>query len=178
MVYGFVKQSNGHVGIYSEPGRGTTVKLYVPRAVTGAEGAEGAEPERAPHHGQGGTERILVVEDEPMVREFVLGLLERLGYRTVGVADGVEALEALRTSGPFDLLFTDVVLPGGLDGRELAELAQRLDPALPVLFTSGYTQDAIMHHGRLDPGAHLLSKPYSSQELVRKLREAFERGHA
>jgi CheY-like chemotaxis protein len=101
----------------------------------------------------------------------VIGVLETLGYRVLGAANGREAIEHLRTRPDIDLLFTDVVMPGGMNGRELADAAQALRPELPVLFTSGYTEDAIVHHGRLDPDVHLLRKPYRRQELAAKLRQ-------
>ncbi len=168
MVYGFAKQSRGHVRIHSEPGRGTTVRLYLPPAVTALNVAE-----PAPEHGPAprGRETILVVEDDALVRQHVIGVLETLGYRVLGAANGREAIERLRGHPDIDLLFTDVVMPGGMNGRELADAAQALRPELPVLFTSGYTEDAIVHHGRLDPDVHLLRKPYRRQDLAAKLRQ-------
>ncbi|MFD1378759.1 PAS domain-containing protein [Fodinicurvata halophila] len=168
MVYGFAKQSQGHAVLYSEEGRGTTVKLYLPRAYSGSTGAEEPEPET---EAQGGPERILVVEDDELVRGHVIGQLESLGYRVVSAENGHHALEILKQDSDFDLLFTDVVMPGGMDGGELAEKARQLHPKLPVLFTSGYTDHAIVHHGQLDPGVHLLTKPYRRQVLAVKLRE-------
>ncbi len=169
MVYGFVKQSNGHVRLYSEPGQGTTVKLYLPRAPEAADaaarpGAEGALPV--------GQERVLLVEDDELVRAHVGRLLAGLGYRVVAVRDGPAALARLREDDGFDLLFTDIVMPGGIDGRQLAEAARRLHPGLPVLFTSGYAENAIIHQGRLAPGVHLLQKPYRRQDLAEKIRLA------
>ncbi len=168
MVYGFVKQSHGHVRIQSAPGRGTTVRLYLPRAPRRVRSAD-AEPDRGP--APRGRETILVVEDDTLVRQHVVSALETLGYRVLGAANGPEALEVLRTTDDLDLLFTDVVMPGGMNGRELADAARELRPNLPVLFTSGYTEDAIVHHGRLDPGVQLLRKPYRRQELAAKLRQ-------
>jgi CheY-like chemotaxis protein len=168
MVFGFAKQSRGHVKIYSEPGQGTTVKLYLPRAFDG-------EPMTAPSEDAAeysGSERILVVEDDELVRTHVTAQLRDLGYRVVAVKNGPEALEALRQIADIDLLFTDVVMPGGLNGRQLAEQAVRLRPGLPVLFTSGYTENAIVHHGRLDPGVNLLNKPYRRRDLATKVRKA------
>jgi signal transduction histidine kinase/ActR/RegA family two-component response regulator len=167
MVYGFVKQSRGHVRIYSEPGHGTTVKLYLPRADAGA--AAEAEPSGQPVVA-GGQERILVVEDEDLVREHVTNQLRGLGYDVVAVRNGPEAMAALRRGG-FGLLFTDVVMPGGMSGRQLADEARSLHPDLPVLFTSGYTENAIVHHGRLDRGVHLLQKPYRRQDLAASIRQ-------
>ena len=173
MVYGFVKQSNGHVKIYSEMGHGTSVKMYIPRAeAPGARSTPAPEAERLP----GGTEHILLAEDDPLVRAHAVRQLRELGYRITVAADGAEALAALqeRAPGEVDLLFTDVVMPGGMNGRELAEEAVRLHPGLPVLFTSGYTENAIMQQGRLEPGVMLLQKPYRRRELAAKIRQALE----
>ena len=167
MVYGFVKQSGGYVHVYSEPGEGTSVKLYFPRA-SGA-----FAPDQIPEAGShlvGGEERILVVEDDTLVRKHLISLLRGLGYRIVGVGSGPEAIEVLTQSQPFDLLFTDIVMPGGMNGRELADIAVKMRPEMKVLFTSGYTEQAITHHGRLDPGVQLLSKPYRRQQLAEKVR--------
>jgi signal transduction histidine kinase/ActR/RegA family two-component response regulator len=167
MVYGFVKQSKGHVRIYSEPGHGTTVKLYLPRA-DAEEGADAAaSAETAAERGSG---RILLVEDDDLVRENAAAQLTGLGYDVVAVGSGREALAALAKGDAFDLLFTDVVMPGGTNGRELAEQALKLRPGLPVLYTSGYTENAIVHHGRLDRGVELLAKPYRRQDLAAKVR--------
>jgi PAS domain S-box-containing protein len=168
MVYGFVKQSGGHIKLYSEPGHGTSVKLYLPRGAAGAVAA--AEPEAVP--AQAGGETVLVVEDDDMVRGIAVDHLAVLGYRTVEARNAVEALERLRSGARVDLLFTDVVMPGGMNGRELAQRARALRPGLKVLFTSGYTENAIVHHGRLDPGVLLLQKPYRRQALAQKLRDA------
>lgn len=168
MVYGFAKQSQGHAVLYSEEGWGTTVKLYLPRGYSesAAAGEQAAETEP-----RGGPERILVVEDDELVRGHVVGQLESLGYTVASAENGHRALEILEQDGDFDLLFTDVVMPGGMDGGDLAEKARQLCPQLPVLFTSGYTDHAIVHHGHLDPGVHLLTKPYRRQALAEKLRE-------
>jgi PAS domain S-box-containing protein len=168
MVYGFTKQSNGHAKIYSEPGQGTAVKLYLPRAETAERTVDNVG---ADEHVVGGTEKVLLVEDDQLVRDHVAAQLEALGYRVVGAASGPEALRHLRESDDFDLLFTDIVMPGGMNGRQLAEEAHLMKPGLPVLFTSGYTENAIVHHGRLDPGVHLLNKPYRRQELAAKVRQ-------
>ncbi|MEX2642881.1 MAG: ATP-binding protein, partial [Acetobacterales bacterium] len=167
MVYGFVKQSRGHVRIYSEPGEGTTVKLYLPRATADETTAEPAGDEAPVERGN---ERILVVEDNDMVRDHVAGQLTNLGYAVVAVGNGPEAMAILERGESFDLLFTDIVMPGGMSGRQLADAVQALRPGLPVLFTSGYTENAIVHHGRLDRGVHLLAKPYRHQELAEKMR--------
>jgi len=169
MVYGFVKQSNGHIKIYSEVGHGTTVKVYLPRAVGVANpditADHHAEPER-------GGETILVVEDDPLVRQYVLTQIESLGYTTLSASNGAEALALIDGETPIDLLFTDVIMPGNMNGRELAELAVRRNPQLKVLFTSGYTENAIIHHGRLDAGVLLLAKPYRRSDLATVIRAA------
>ncbi|MCE9649814.1 MAG: PAS domain S-box protein [Parvibaculum sp.] len=167
MVYGFVKQSGGHVKIYSETGQGTNVKIYLPRGETEAPDAPDRKRDA---EDQRGNELILLVEDNDLVRSYVDGQLKSLGYRVISVDNGPEALEVVRSGEEIDLLFTDVVMPGGLNGRQLAEEARKLKPGLKVLFTSGYTENAIVHHGRLDRGVHLLSKPYRRSELAAKVR--------
>jgi CheY-like chemotaxis protein len=157
------------VKLYSEIGHGTTAKLYLPRA---AAGTAHAEPESADGKIAGGSETILLVEDDDLVRVHVAAQLKGLGYQVVGARNGREALDALGEGTHFDLLFTDVVMPGGMNGRELAEAANKLRPDLPVLFTSGYTEDAMVHHGRLDFGMRLLNKPYSRKALAAKVRMA------
>ena len=166
MVYGFVKQSGGHVKIYSEPGQGTTIKIYLPR-VHQAEDAladETAAPVR------GGTETVLVVEDDDEVRETAVGLLADLGYRVLKAREAMGALSVIESGVPIDVLFTDVVMPGPLRSPELARKARERLPRLAVLFTSGYTENAIVHGGRLDRGVELLSKPYTREALARKIR--------
>lgn len=169
MIYGFAKQSGGHVMVYSEIGHGTTVRLYLPRATSSAE-PPAPEDDRSPE-GSGGNESILVVEDDASVRKLVVANLDQLGYRVLEAADGTAALKLLRDGANIDLLFTDVILPGGMNGRELADESRRLHPGLRVLFTSGYTRNSIVHQGKLDEGVHLLSKPYRREELSRKIRE-------
>jgi PAS domain S-box-containing protein len=167
-VYGFVRQSAGHVKIYSEIGEGTTVKIYLPRHV-GA--AERAQADNLPDAARAiGRETILVAEDDDALRTYTTDILRELGYRVLEAANGAEALEILERDDAVDLLFSDVVMPGGINGRELAEKAIGMRPALKVLFTTGYTRNAIVHHGRLDPGIHLISKPFSFQELAAKVR--------
>jgi PAS domain S-box-containing protein len=169
MIYGFVKQSHGHVRIDSEPGRGTIVKIYLPRAADDAvlarqESRDGSLPR--------GSEKILLVEDDAIVRDTVAMQLGHLGYRVVSAANGSEALEALKREGGFDLLFTDVLMPGGLNGRQLADEARKLIPGLRVIFTSGYAENAVVHHGHLDQGVHLLKKPFRRSDLAMKIRDA------
>ncbi len=172
MVYGFVRQSNGHVRIYSEPGQGTTIKLYIPRA---EDTAMLSEDRLASTSVPGGSEKILVVEDDDLVRNQVKSQLISLGYNVVVANDGLKALEILREVADFDLLFTDVVMPRGMNGRDLADEALKLYPRLPVLFTSGYADNAIIHHGRLDAGATLLHKPYRRFELANQIRAILDR---
>jgi CheY-like chemotaxis protein len=171
MVYGLVRQSGGHINLYSEMGHGTAFKIYLPR--TSAQVQKIAETSDLLQI-EGGTETILVVEDDAHVRAVVLGQLRNLGYKTLSAANGAEALSIADRGDNFDLLFTDVIMPGKMNGRQLAdEMAKRRSP-LKVLFTSGYPKNAIVHHGRLDAGVFLLTKPYSKQEFARTLRTAME----
>jgi PAS domain S-box-containing protein len=168
MVYGFVKQSGGHIRVYSEPGEGTSFKLYFPRlhAVDA--------PVRLDRFGReiaGGTETILVVEDDALVRQNVIVQLKALGYRVLDAPAGPQALDLLHRNPGIDLLFTDIIMPSGMNGRELADAARALRPGLKVLFTSGYTENAIVRHGRLDPGIELLNKPYRREQLAEKVRK-------
>jgi CheY-like chemotaxis protein len=172
MVYGFVKQSGGHIKIYSEAGHGTSIKLYLPRA-------SGTAPWSEPTANVdicGGDETILVVEDDPLVREYVSSQLAHLGYRTILAADGSEALAQVGNNVAFDLLLTDVIMPGGMNGRQLTEAVLARRPAARVLFTSGYTENALLSHGRLEPGVLLLPKPYRRSDLARMIRVALDRG--
>ena len=166
MVYGFVKQSGGHVKIYSEMGQGTTIRLYLPRS---------RQPEDVETHVEaetvsGGTEVVLVVEDDDEVRSTAVDLLTDLGYRVLKSRDAQSALAIVESGVTIDLLFTDVVMPGTLRSPELARKARERLPNIAVLFTSGYTENAIVHGGRLDDGIDLLSKPYSRDALARKIR--------
>jgi PAS domain S-box-containing protein len=170
MVFGFVKQSGGHIKIYSEQGHGTTVKIYLPRA-TGL-GQTEAEVAVATAQVEGGRETVLVVEDDAMVRKYVLMQVESLGYTTLEAANAAEALTVIDANATIDLLFTDVIMPGSMNGRQLADEAVRRRPALKTLYTSGYTENAIVHHGRLDSGVLLLAKPYRKTELARMIRMA------
>jgi PAS domain S-box-containing protein len=167
MVYGFVKQSGGHIRLYSEIGEGTTVRIYLPRS-TGT--AVESEPRTVPGL-KHGSETILVVEDDPQVQSTVVELLAGLGYAVLKANDAEQALTVVASGVHIDLLFTDVVMPGPLRSPEMARQAVQMLPRLKVLFTSGYTQNAIVHGGRLDPGVELLSKPYSRQQLALKVRQ-------
>ncbi len=171
MIYGFAKQSQGHVKIYSEVGHGTTVRLYLPRKSAAAAATAPATIDRA--HMQG-REAILVVEDDADVRAFVVGQLGELGYRVIEAADGPQAQRILESDQPIDLLFTDVVMPGGMTGRQLADSAQARRPGLKAVFTSGYTENSIVHQGKLDKGVSFLSKPFRRQDLARKIRETLD----
>jgi PAS domain S-box-containing protein len=171
MVYGFVKQSNGHIKIYSEEGHGTTVKVYLPRA-TGADQFV-SEPAAAPRI-EGGHEIVLVVEDDALVRKYVVAQIESLGYAALEASNAAAALVILNSNPAIDLLFTDVIMPGSMNGRQLVDEALKRRPTLKVLFTSGYTENAIIHHGRLDSGVLLLAKPYRKADLARMLRRAID----
>ena len=169
MVYGFVKQSNGHIKIYSEEGHGTTVKVYLPRA-TGPDHT--AEELSAPSLIERGDEVILIVEDDALVRKYVTAQIQGLGYSTLEASNAAEALDVIGDTETIDLLFTDVIMPGSMNGRQLADEALKLRPSLKTLFTSGYTENAIVHHGRLDSGVLLLTKPYRKADLARTIRKA------
>lgn len=167
MVYGFIKQSNGHIKIYSEEGHGTTVKLYLPRSEADA---AAISPASVTEPNPVGNETVLVVEDDAMVREFVVQQLQQLGYRTPMAGTGAEALTVLDETAEVDLLLSDVILAGDMTGKQLAEEAVRRRPGLKVLYMSGYTENSIVHHGRLDPGVLLLSKPFRATDLARMVR--------
>jgi signal transduction histidine kinase/DNA-binding response OmpR family regulator len=169
-VFGFVKQSGGHVKIYSEPGEGTTIKIYLPRSKRPQDMQESLYEQPV----IGGTETILVVEDDDGVRAAVTDLLSELGYTVLKAANAEEALTILKAGAHVDLLFTDVVMPGNIPTRELARRARDGRPDLRVLFTSGYTQNAIVHNGKLDDDVFLLSKPYRKDDLARKLRSLLD----
>jgi PAS domain S-box-containing protein len=168
MVYGFIKQSAGHIKIYSEEGHGTTIKMYLPPGKTPTAVADGVMPASI----EGGHETILVVEDDRLVRDYVLAQLHSLGYVTLQAADAAEALTIVASGKPFDLLFTDVIMPGKMNGRQLANEVLKSRPDLRVVYTSGYTENAIIHHGRLDSGVLLLAKPYRKSDLARIIRKA------
>jgi signal transduction histidine kinase/DNA-binding response OmpR family regulator len=166
MVYGFAKQSGGHVKIYSEIGEGTTLKLYLPRSLQSEDRVTTTDAVPA----TGGTETILVAEDDEGVRATVIEMLSDLGYHVLKAKDAQSALTVIESGAHIDLLFTDVVMPGPLRSPELARMARERLPDIAVLYTSGYTENSIVHGGRLDPGLELLSKPYTREELARKIR--------
>jgi len=169
-VYGFVKQSGGHLKIYSEVGEGTTVKLYLPRSLA----KETVQPARIGALAVTGSETVLLVDDDEIVQATVASMLEDLGYTVLTALSGAAALAILEKGAKVDLLFTDVVMPGAVSGRQLAERALEIVPGLKVLFTSGYTENAIVHNGRLDPGVELLSKPYGREQLAAKVRRVLD----
>lgn len=171
MVFGFTKQSSGHIKINSELNEGTTVKLYFPRIQSEQQVNSQTIAEQKL---EGGTEHILIVEDDDLVLKNLERQLQLLGYRVTTATSGPEALKILTTHNDIDLLLTDIIMPGGMNGRELAEQARAIYPLIKVLFTSGYTEDVIVHHGRLDLGIDLLSKPYSRLELSTKLRQVIQ----
>jgi PAS domain S-box-containing protein len=172
-VYGFVRQSAGHIRVYSEPGEGTTVKIYLPRLL-GAEVDPNELQRNVGDFGAIGTETVLVVEDDDALRAYTTETLRELGYRVLEAPDGPAALEIIEQAEGIDLLFTDVVMPRGLNGRQLADKARELRPELKVLYTTGYTRNAIVHHGRLDTDVNLISKPFSLQQLGRKIRDVLD----
>jgi CheY-like chemotaxis protein len=168
MVYGFVKQSNGHIKIYSEEGHGTTVRIYLPPVTGIASSVEEVSVTSI----VGGDETILVVEDDNLVRTFVLAQIRSLGYLAVAAVNAAEALVVIDSPQKIDLLFTDLIMPGLMNGRQLADAALQRRAALKVLYTSGYSNETIIHHGHLDAGVLLLVKPYRKADLAYMLRAA------
>jgi len=170
MVYGFVRQSGGHIKIYSEPGHGTSVKLYFRRNYEAAEHLGPAQSAAA-----AGNETILVVEDDESLRLSVVGTLKELGYEVLGAPNGSAALILLEGSRHVDLLFTDVVMPGPISSGALVQAAHDIQPEIKILFTSGYTRNSVIHHGRLEPGINFLGKPYRKAQLAEKIRDVLSR---
>ena len=169
-VYGFVKQSGGHIKLYSELGRGTTVRIYLPRRQGDATHDGGQDARLAP---EAFGETILVVEDDSDVRVYTVGALQELGYHVIEAADGPSAIQVLEQRR-VDLVFTDVVLPGGMTGADVAARAARLWPGIKILFTTGYARNAIVHHGRLDRGVQLITKPFAFDELAARVRDVLD----
>jgi CheY-like chemotaxis protein len=171
-VFGFVKQSGGHVKIYSEPGEGTTVKIYLKRHFGEEQEAQlasgPADPDKRP------TETVLVVEDDERVRAGTVDALRELGYAAIHVGNAAEALKKLDEHPKIALLFTDIVMPI-MNGRKLAEEAVARRPELKVLFTTGFTKNAVVHNGVLDPGVNFIAKPFTLDQLAAKLREVLDR---
>jgi PAS domain S-box-containing protein len=171
-VFGFVKQSGGHVKIYSEPGHGTTIKIYLPRFFGPAETSQRPVKQSVPRGSS--SEVILLVEDDERVRELAVQMIRDLGYGVIEASGGIEGLRALDEHPEVSLLFTDVVMPG-MNGRELADEAKRRRPDLKVLFTTGYTRNAVVHNGVLDPGVNLLQKPATLEQIATKIRSILDR---
>jgi CheY-like chemotaxis protein len=171
MVYGFVRQSGGHIKIYSESGHGTSVKLYFRRNYDGA--PEHLEPRQS--SAVTGSETILVVEDDESLRLSVVGTLKELGYEVLNAPNGSAALILLESTRHVDLLFTDVVMPGPISSSALVQAARDIQPEIRILFTSGYTRNSIIHHGRLEPGINFLSKPYRKAQLAETIRDVLSR---
>jgi PAS domain S-box-containing protein len=171
-VYGFIKQSSGHIKIYSEPGEGTTVRLYLPRVREQAAADQARQTAARPQ--VGGQEMILVVEDDPDVRLFTTECLRELGYNVLEAIEGDAALSLLASEPQIQLLFTDISLPGPFNGRQLADEARKRRPDLKVLFTTGYARNAIVHQGRLDPSVHLIVKPFNFDGLAVKVRQVLD----
>ncbi len=171
MVYGFAKQSKGQITVNSEVDHGTTIKLYMPRSQE--EAGESDTKDDTQEYARG-SERILVVEDDPNVRKGPVKILRDQGYEVVEAGNGEEAINHLKTGQSFDLLFTDVVLPGGMTGVEIAEEAKRRQPGIKVLYATGYAENAVVHNGHLDPGVILVNKPYRRAELLGKVRAVLD----
>jgi len=171
-VYGVVKQSGGYIWVYSEPGQGTAFKIYLPRV---SEAPEPTRPSPAPAAPPRGSETLLLVEDDEMVRHLTSRMLRNRGYTVLAASDGTDALRQLESNPRrIDLLITDVVMPR-MSGREVAQRVVALQPHVKVLYLSGYTDDAIVRHGMLEPGIAFLQKPFSADVLARKVREVLER---
>jgi len=173
MVYGFARQSGGQVRIYSEVGQGTTVCLYLPRYHGQENSPEGAtKPGEAPRADRG--ETVLVVDDEPTVRMLVTEVLEDLGHTALAAADGPAGLRVLQSDTRIDLLISDVGLPGGMNGRQLADAGRVLRPGLKVLFITGYAENAAIGNGHLEPGMHVLTKPFAMEALASRIKAILE----
>jgi CheY-like chemotaxis protein len=172
MVYGFAKQSNGHVSLYSELGLGTTVRLYLPSASSVTDKI--AVPAKNQKPRQGGSETVLVTEDDPFVRNYAVTCLKSLGYRVIVAADSGEALAQVAREPQLDVLFTDIVMPGNMNGWELAERARQIRPGLKMLLTSGYALDTLVRQGRLQADVRILNKPYRKAELAERLRQTLD----
>jgi CheY-like chemotaxis protein len=173
MIYGFAKQSGGQVRIYSEVGKGTTVCIYLPRHYGEVED-EGPSTERSalPRSQQG--ETVLVVDDEPTVRMLITDILDELGFTAIEASDSAAGLKVLQSDVRIDLLVTDVGLPGGMNGRQVADAARVLRTDLKVLFITGYAENAVVGNGHLEPGMQVLAKPFAMSTLANKVREMIE----
>jgi CheY-like chemotaxis protein len=174
MVYGFARQSNGHVRIYSEVGEGTTVCIYLPRYF-GEESADQPDTVSISAHAEAG-ETVLVIDDEPTVRMLITDALGDVGYTCVEAADGAAGLKILQSNDKIDLLITDVGLPGGLNGRQVADAARALRPDLKVLFITGYAENAALNHGHIERGMEVLTKPFAVDELAARVERILREG--
>ena len=173
MIHGFVRQSGGQVRVYSEPGTGTTMCLYLPRYQGALKGAEGLlHPSEAPRAGTG--ETVLIVDDEATIRMLVTEVLEELGYVALEAADGGAGLKLLQSDLRIDLLVTDVGLPGGMNGRQLADAARLGRPGLKVLFITGYAENAVIGNGLLEPGMQVLTKPFAMEALATRIKDMID----
>jgi CheY-like chemotaxis protein len=173
MIYGFAKQSEGQVRIYSELGEGTTVKIYLPRQ----RGKDSEEPASEESHAMPGAEAgetVLVVDDEPTVRMLIGDTLAELGYESLEAADAASGLKVLQSDAKIDLLITDVGLPGGMNGKQMADAARVSRPDLKVLFITGYAENAAISNGHLEPGMHVMSKPFAMESLATRIRSIIE----
>jgi CheY-like chemotaxis protein len=175
MIYGFAQQSGGQVRIRSAPGEGTTVFLYLPRHHGPAQ-RDGENAAGAPANASGAGETVLVVDDEATVRMMIADVLRDMGYRVIEAADSVEGMAVLRSDERIDLLVTDVGLPGGMNGRQLAEAARELRHELNVMFVTGYAENAVLNSGHLSPGMQLLTKPFTVDALVTGIQAAMGAG--
>jgi CheY-like chemotaxis protein len=173
MTYGFARQSGGQVRIYSEVGKGAMVCLYLPRHL--GEVAAVEESERSPAFVRAEHEEVvLIVDDEPTVRMLVSDILQELGYRSIEASDGASGLQILQSTQRIDLLITDVGLPGGINGRQMADAARVARTQLKVLFITGYAENAVLSHGHLDHGMHVLTKPFSMDALAARIKKLLE----
>ena len=173
MIYGFVRQSGGQVRIYSEIGDGTTMCLYLPRFTGDVQDTDIAAVARAlAFDGHG--ETVLVVDDEPTVRLLIVDVLTDAGYRAIEAVDGLEGLKVLQSGVRVDLLITDVGLPGGMNGRQVADAGRAIRPDLKVMFITGYAENAVVSHGHLDPGMQIITKPFAIDDLRNKINEMIE----
>lgn len=170
MIYGFTRQSDGQVRIYSEMGKGTTMRLYLPRYPGKVEEADEL-PAVAEPSPSGAGETVLIVDDEPTVRMLVVDVLEGLGYAAIEAADGASGLKVLQSDARVDLLVTDVGLPGGMNGRQMADAARVTRPGLKVLFITGYAENAAIGNGHLEAGMHILTKPFAMEALATRIKE-------
>lgn len=175
MVYGFVRQSGGRVRIYSEPGRGTIMRLYLPRSLSDADALEaGPEGAETPHAKDG--ETVLVVDDEPALRMLITDVLEELGYIAIESDDAVGALRVVQSYARIDILITYIGLSGGMSGRQLADAARERRRGLKVLFITGYSENALLSHGHLGPDMHVMTKPLAMNALANRIRELIATG--